>query len=97
MLETGHTIGIKVTKYYHFHNDFLNWLAIGGLFGIAGWLSTVGLLAKQAFKDPARLFFLVSAHDVVFLCNNLDSFIYFCTGRFRRKICFRLCYYGLIT
>lgn len=59
MLETGHTIGIKVTKYYHFHNDFLNWLAIGGLFGIAGWLSTVGLLAKQAFKDPARLFFLV--------------------------------------
>ena len=59
MLQTGHTIGIKVTKYYHFHNDFLNWLAIGGLFGIAGWLSTVGLMAKQAFKDPARLFFLV--------------------------------------
>lgn len=59
MLEAGHTIGIKITKYYHFHNDFLNWLAIGGLFGIVGWLSTVGLLAKQAFKDPASLFFLI--------------------------------------
>lgn len=61
MTNAGYVLGIKIEKLYHFHNDFINMLATGGLFGVLGWLSTVALLAKKSLKDPASLCLLVGS------------------------------------
>ena len=61
MTNAGYVLGIKIEKLYHFHNDFINMLATGGLFGVFGWLSTVALLAKKSLKDPACLCLLVGS------------------------------------
>lgn len=61
MTSAGYVLGIKIEKLYHFHNDFLNMLATGGLFGVLGWLSTVALLAKKSLKDPAILYLLIGS------------------------------------
>ena len=61
MTNAGYVLGIKIEKLYHFHNDFFNMLATGGLFGVLGWLSTVVLLSKKSLKDPASLCLLVGS------------------------------------
>ena len=64
MINSGHTIRLEVSKFYHFHNDFLNWLAIGGVIGVGGWFYTIFLLFKQTKKDPVRLIFLIGCLSV---------------------------------
>lgn len=44
----------------HFHSDFFQTLATGGLVGIIGWLISLVLLLKDSWKDSTRLALLAS-------------------------------------
>lgn len=45
----------EVSLGTHFHSDFFNILAFGGLLGIAGWFGTIFLMLKSAKSDPYRV------------------------------------------
>ena len=44
----------------HFHSDFFQTLATGGLVGVIGWLITLFLLLKDSWRDSTRLALLAS-------------------------------------
>ena len=44
----------------HFHSDFFQTLATGGLVGVIGWLITLLLLLKDSWRDSTRLALLAS-------------------------------------
>ncbi len=60
MVSAGHTLTFPgFNKLYHFHNDFFNALAAGGLFHVLGWLCTLFLMIRKSRKDPASLCLLL--------------------------------------
>lgn len=44
----------------HFHSDFFQTLATGGVVGVLGWLITLFLLLKDSWRDSTRLALLAS-------------------------------------
>ena len=59
MAAAGHVMNIPNFKFYHFHNDFVNALTAGGLFEVICWLTTIILMARKSWKDPAALCLLL--------------------------------------
>lgn len=51
----GGSIPSSVSLGTHFHSDFFNIMAIGGMVGLIGWLTTIILLIKNSLKDKYRL------------------------------------------
>ena len=58
---TGVIFSVPSFKAQHFHSDFFNTLASGGIIGLCGWVMTIILLARAALKDPVRLTLLISS------------------------------------
>ena len=58
---TGIRFSVPTFKAQHFHSDYFNMLASGGIIGIVGWLLTVVLLIKNAFRDTARVSLVISS------------------------------------
>ena len=59
MVEAGHGVCFENFRVYHFHSDYFNILAVGGLFGIISWFFTIFFLVKQNLKDPTILCFII--------------------------------------
>lgn len=58
---SGLTFSVPTFRAQHFHSDYFNLLACGGLVGVLGWLTTLVLLFKKASSDPIRLGLIVSS------------------------------------
>lgn len=49
-----------IKEVQHFHSDYFNILATGGLVGISCWLFSVLLLLKRAIHDPVRFVLIIA-------------------------------------
>ena len=55
IIAAGYPFAVPSFLTNHFHNDFFNILAGGGIVLTAGWLTTIFLMTKSSISDPSRL------------------------------------------
>ena len=61
IVASGMSFTIPTFHAQHFHSDYFNMLAAGGLIGFLGWMTTVFMTIKTAFKDPCRVSLIIAA------------------------------------
>ena len=61
IVASGMSFTIPTFHAQHFHSDYFNMLAAGGLVGFLGWMSTAFMTIKTAFKDPCRVSLIIAA------------------------------------
>lgn len=61
IVAAGIPFGIpNIKEVQHFHSDYFNILATGGLVGILCWLFSVLLLLKKSLHDPVRFILIIA-------------------------------------
>lgn len=61
IVTSGMSFTIPTFHAQHFHSDYFNMLASGGLIGILSWMGTVFMTIKSAIKDPCKVSLIIAA------------------------------------